>query len=287
MLLTERTEFHQFVGKAQPRGSPRTARARPGAHPAHLTAHRFRRPRRGGARPGERGAPLAGGSGRAPASQSDRDPAEPHGPGSGPAELPRRARCPGAGASQPLFPASARELGPPQGSLSMCQNQRTNEERPKESPKYNRKRSIGPKAAPVCRGSPPASYPAAAAPRGRREPRSPMAPPAEGTGLRGYCRRGRAGAAPPGDALPMSGRAPWRGDRENGQVLTGEGGGARASRSRSGAAPGWPGLRAVGRPQDNGREEGAGAGGRREAGRGRGRPPPLRPPASGVNPAPG
>lgn len=95
MLLTERTEFHQSVGKAQPRGSPRTARARPGARPAHLPAHRFRRPRRGGARARGGGTPLAARFGRAPAPQSGRDPAEPRGPGAAPRSCPDGRGVPG------------------------------------------------------------------------------------------------------------------------------------------------------------------------------------------------
>lgn len=93
----------------------------------------------------------------------------------------------------------------------------------------------------------------------------------------------RCGPRPP--PLP---RSSPRGGRGAGRYLRARAAGvglirAGAARSRSGAAPGRPGLRAVRRAQDNGREEGAGEGGGRRGGDGAARrrsppPVPLAPP---------
>lgn len=192
-----------------------------------ISPHTQRPPRRG-CRSRAVGTALTAGSELCPAPEPRRDPAEPPPTGAG-----CRGRSPAAAS-----PSRPRARAAPADPF-VVPKPRTNEERPREPQSSAANRAAALKE-PRCGGESPA-------PRGSgsegREGGQGCPVPAVGAG-REPCPRV---AAHRGEGI---------GERASTY-------GAGAARSRSGAAPGWPVLRAVGRAQDNGREEGAGAGGRR------------------------
>lgn len=209
-------------------------------------------------------------------------PAEtPLSPGGGPAELPPT----GAGSRGRSPAATSRELGPPRRRLSLSQNQRTNEERSKESPKHNRKRSIGPKGYPVRRGSPSASCPATAAPRDREGAAQPQGPAGRGDRAARILPSGPDGihAAPGRSARGW----PHTGERRSGE-WAGTYGRGRRGRGRSKPLRRCPGVAGFkSRRAGPGQWPGGGGQGRGPAGGGEGPGPPAAAPPPRVWRKPG